>query len=233
MNDEHPQQRRVGDAVWELALRYSAQMNESEFGQTFRSGTLSKHRYLGYISAMYPIVVGFNRVLIKGLAKVDHVRNSAFVRAMAEQLQEELAHNELWRGKLKQFGVDHHALYDTFEHYLASFTAAELERMTNDVIAHLRHNLSDTAPGCFPQPPFPEPVLALYHHLWISASDDNIPHWEHFASLACIGLHHFQCCFHVSLSRCRQQSGTQFGPEDNRVVERTRKTGQHVGTEEP
>jgi len=176
--------QNVGDTVWDLVLRYTVHANESEFGVALRNRELPKPRYLGYIAAMYPIVIGFNRALIKSLAKIDHVRQSTFVRALAEQLYEEQGHNQLWRGKLRTFGIDHEALYRTLEGYLADFSAAELEHMTKGVLAHLQRDLTDVAPRCFPEPPFPEPVLALYHYLWMTASLESIPYWEHFACQA-------------------------------------------------
>ncbi len=186
MATQTKQKQKLGEAVWGLAQGFSTRMNECEFGTTLLSGQMPLRRYLGYIVAMYPIVVGFNRVLIKGLAKVDHVRQGSFVRALAQQLLEEQGHNQLWRGKLSAFGIDHEALYQTLLDYLARFSAEELERMTLQVLAHLRNDLTDVSPGCFPRPPFPEPVLALYHHLWMTASYESISHWEHFASQASI-----------------------------------------------
>jgi hypothetical protein len=124
--------------------------------------------------------------LIKSLSKVDHVHQCSFVKALAQQLHEEQGHNQLWRSMLSEFGIDHEALYQRLLGYLAGFSAEELERMTLQVLSHLRQDITDASPGCFPDPPFPEPVLALYHYLWMSASHENISHWEHFASQASI-----------------------------------------------
>lgn len=176
----------VGDALDGLSQQYSERMNGCEFGTTLRGGSLPRGRYLGYIAGMYPIVVGFNRALIRSLAKVDHVRQHAFVRALAQQLHEEQAHNQLWRGKLRAFGVDHERLYQTLLNYLGSFSDQQLREMTLGVLECLRHDLGAVSPGCFPDAPFPEPVLALYHHLRMTASESGVPHWEHFASQASI-----------------------------------------------
>src|SRR6478752_1359056 len=76
-----------------------------------------------------------NRALILSIAKVDHVRNSVFLGALAEQLKEEQAHNQLWREKLRRFGVDHEKLYSDLESYRARFTASELDAMTAKTLA--------------------------------------------------------------------------------------------------
>ena len=177
-----PPATRVGDTLVALAKKYAAKMNASAFGTALRERRLERDRYLGYVTAMYPNVVGFNRALIRGIAKVDHVRRSAFVKALAEQLQEEQSHNELWRRKLEAYGVDHDAVYRTLSDYLTRFSAEQLERMTMRVVEALTADEANTAPGAFPEPPFPEPVLALYHQLWMTASRDDVDHWEHFAS---------------------------------------------------
>ena len=74
---------RAGDAVAQLAQRYAAEMNASEFATALRLRRLSRRSYVAFIATMYPVVVGFNRALIRSIAKVDHVRNSTFVRSLA------------------------------------------------------------------------------------------------------------------------------------------------------
>jgi hypothetical protein len=173
--------RRTGDLVAELARKYAALMNESDFARDLCARRVSRDRYLAFISTMYPCVVGFNRALIRSISKVDHVRHSSFVKVLAEQLQEEQAHNQIWRTKLEVHGIDHEALYGALEDYLARFSATELEQRTLEVVEALRRDVTDTAPGIFPDPVFPEPVIALYHHLWMTASYDAVNYWEHFA----------------------------------------------------
>jgi hypothetical protein len=87
----------------------------------------------------------------------------------------------MWRTKLDVFGVDHQALYWDLTDYLSRFTSVELERMTRDVLAALTKDAENYSPGVFPEPPFPEPVLALYHHFFMTATYENIDYWEHFA----------------------------------------------------
>lgn len=174
--------QRLGDAIWKLARRYAGEVNRSRFHTSLREGKLPRERFIEYLAAMYPIVVGFNRALIRSIAKVDHVRQSAFVKALAEQLREEQDHNQLWRTKLDVYGVDYEALYSSLEQYMARFSRRELDRMTHDVLVAITEDPRDINPGCFPDPEFPEPVLAIYHHLWMTASADDIDYWEHFAS---------------------------------------------------
>ena len=173
---------RIGDIVWERAKEFAAVVNDAELLTTLRNRKLSKDRYLAFISAMYPCVVGFNRALIRSIAKVDHVRQSGLVKALAEQLQEEQDHNQMWRRMLTTYEIDHEEIYRTLVDYLSQFSQRELDRMTKDVLAALTEDLRDVSPGCFPDPVFPEPVLALYHHLYITGTHEDVHYWEHFAS---------------------------------------------------
>jgi hypothetical protein len=179
---------RVGDAVVELGKRYAAEMNASAFATVLRQRHLSRRSYLAFIATMYPLVVGFNRALIRSIAKVDHVRNSTFVRALAQQLEEEQAHNQLWRAMLEVFDVDHELLYDDLEEYLNAFSKGELDRLTHDTLVAVRRDLSAGNCRSFRDSLFPDAVLALCHHLTISAVDDGVSYWEHFASQAAIEM---------------------------------------------
>ena len=184
----HDSRHRVGDLVAEIARRYAAQMNESGFATLLRSGKLDRRRYIAFISSLYPCVIGFNRALIRSIAKVDHVLHSSFIKNLAEQLDEEQTHNQMWRTKLDIFGVDHQALYWDLNEYLGRFTSLELERMTREVLFALTKDPENYAPGAFPNPPFPEPVLALYHHFFMTATYENIDYWEHFACQSSIEM---------------------------------------------
>ncbi len=166
-------------------------MNATRFATDLRNLQLDRQRYRVYIATMYPIVVGFNRALIRGIGKVDHVRHSSFVRVLAEQLQEEQAHNQLWRVMLEIFGIDHEALYGDLSDYCSRFSNDELDAMTADVLADTTRELRDGLRPhrtVFAEAPLPDPILALYHHLWITATDGRIDHWEHFASQAGIEM---------------------------------------------
>lgn len=179
---------RAGDAVSALAQEYAARMNACTFAGTLRTRQLERERYVAFITTMYPAVVGFNRALIRSIAKVDHVRNSTFLGALAEQLKEEQAHNQLWRDKLTTFGVDHERLYSDLETYLARFTHDELDRMTAATLDAVTRDLEAGAIGCFPDAIFPDAVLALWHLLGTSATHQQIGYWEHFASQAGIEM---------------------------------------------
>src|SRR5437867_6107744 len=179
---------RVGDAVTELGKRYAAEMNASAFATALRQRHLPHRSFVAFIATMYPLVVGFNRALIRSIAKVDHVRYSSFVRMLAQQLDEEQGHNQLWRAMLEVFDVDHDALYNDYEEYVAGLAADEMERHSRDVLVAVRRDLGAGARKQFPDAIFPDAVLALYQHLWSSASDDSVSYWEHFASQAGIEM---------------------------------------------
>ncbi len=67
--------RRIGDVVSELARQYAALMNGSAFGTALRTRQLPRRRYLSFVSSMYPIVVGFNRALIRSIWRTHHSGN--------------------------------------------------------------------------------------------------------------------------------------------------------------
>src|SRR5689334_22130270 len=180
--------QRVGDLVVEVARRYAAQMNGCEFATLLRSRRLDRRRYVAFIASLYPCVIGFNRALIRSIAKVDHVLHSTFIKSLAEQLHEEQTHNQMWRTKLDVYGVDHPALYWDLTDYLGKFSAAELERMTRDVLAAITKDPTNHAPGAFPDAPFPEPVLALYHHFYMTSTYEDIDYWEHFATQSAVEM---------------------------------------------
>ena len=163
-------------------------MNACEFATTLRMRRLSRRSYVAFIASMYPLVVGFNRALIRSIAKVDHVRNSTFVRALARQLEEEQAHNQLWRAMLEVHGVDHDAMYNDIEEYLGTLDDEALDRGTQETLAAVRRDLGAGNGHRFPDTLFPDAVLALCHHLSESAADPSISYWEHFASQAGIEM---------------------------------------------
>jgi len=132
---------RPGDAVAALAHRYAAEMNGSAIAHALRERQLARRSYRGMIATMYPVVVGFNRALIRSIAKVDHVRSSSFVRVLARQLEEEQAHNQLWRGMLDVFDMDHELLYDDLEEFLAAAEPEEMDRRTTAVLLAVRKDL--------------------------------------------------------------------------------------------
>ena len=174
-------------------------MNCSSFALALKHRRLPRRSYLAFIATMYPLVVGFNRALIRSISKVDHVRNSTFVKTLAQQLEEEQAHNQLWRAMLEVFDIDHEALYDDLEEYLGSMSDDDLDRITHTVIDGVRRDLSAGRTQRFPNSPFPDSLIALCHYLWTSAADDSVSYWEHFASQAGIEMVIFDVVTHSIL----------------------------------
>lgn len=179
---------RIGDLVAELARGHAARMNDCAFAVALQARRVSRPQYVAFVATLYPSVVGFNRALIRSIAKVDHVRHSGFVKILAEQLQEEQEHNQMWRTKLEVFGVDHEALYGALGDYLGKFSADELDRRTHDFVVALTKHPEHTAPGCFPRSVFPESVVAFYHHLYMTAAHSAIDYWEHFAGQSAVEM---------------------------------------------
>lgn len=194
-----PHPVRAGDAIVQLAQRYAGEMNASDFATALRMRRLSRRSYVAFIATMYPVVVGFNRALIRSIAKVDHVRNSTFVRTLARQLEEEQAHNQLWRAMLEVHEVDHDAMYNDVDEYLGELDDDELDRCTRETLAAVRRDLGAGNAHRFPDAIFPDAVLALCHHLTQSASDPSISYWEHFASQAGIEMVIFDVVTHSIL----------------------------------
>jgi hypothetical protein len=203
---------RVGDLVVEVAARYSAQMNGCEFAALLRSRRVERRRYIAFIASLYPCVIGFNRALIRSIAKVDHVLHSGFIKNLAEQLLEEQTHNQMWRTKLDVFGVDHQALYWDLTDYLGRFSPADLERMTRAVLAALTKDPNDYAPGAFPDAPFPAPVLALYHHFFMTATYEDVDYWEHFACQSAIEMTIYSVVSTTVLPGVQGHPGLDGGP---------------------
>ena len=172
---------RCGDRIWEMADQYAARINASELATDLREMKADREQFFGYVTAMYPIVVGFNRCLIRSLAKIDHVREPKLIRYLCEQLREEQDHNGMWRRKMERYGLDHEKLYTDLENYLDRYSEEELDRMTTDLILVLREDQDNVSPGIFPDAPLPEAVIGLYHHLYMTATDPTTDYWIHFA----------------------------------------------------
>ncbi|MFL5561459.1 MAG: hypothetical protein ACJ79K_08300 [Gemmatimonadaceae bacterium] len=219
--------QRAGDVVSELARGYAERMNDCGFAHALRERRISRDQWIAFISALYPAVVGFNRALILSIAKVDHVRNSAFLGALAEQLKEEQAHNQLWREKLARFGVDHERMYTDLEAYHARFTATELDEMTARTLANVTADLSRGAEGVFPDAVFPDAVLALCHLLGTSATHEEVGYWEHFASQAGIEMVIWGVCSATVLPGVVDNPELDLGRETTQWL---REHGQIVGT---
>ena len=204
---------RVGDAVAALARRYAAVMNDCEFAIELREQRLTRERYVAFITSMYPCVVGFNRALIRSIAKVDHVRQSPLVGMLAEQLREEQAHNQMWRTMLERHDVDHEAVFAAMEDQFKRLSPGELTAKTDDVLRALTVDQRDCQPGSFTGFVFPEPVLAIYHYLWLSASDDSVDYWAHFASQCAIEMVIYEVVSTTVLPGLQGNRELDAGPE--------------------
>jgi hypothetical protein len=181
---QHP---RVGEAVADLGRRYADAMNSSDFAVALREHRVSRRNYAAFVATMYPVVVGFNGALIRSISKVDHVRQSSLVKMLAQQLEEEQAHNQLWRAMLEVHDLEHETLYNDLEEYRERFTTEELTTFTQATLEAVRLSLTP-GPRIFPDAIFPDAVLALCQHLSLSAGDATISYWEHFASQAGIEM---------------------------------------------
>jgi hypothetical protein len=175
----------LGDEIWTRAGEASHQINHSEFMTSLRKQDVSASRYAGFIASVYPIVVGFNRALIRSIPKIDNVRDAWLVKGMADQLKEEQIHNDMWRAMLEVFTIDHMAMWDHLREYLQPLGKQGLDETTRNVIAAISEDPDNLSPGCFPDARFPEPVLALFHHMY-SIADSDLSFWAHFSSQSAI-----------------------------------------------
>ncbi|MEM0969106.1 MAG: hypothetical protein AAGJ31_07145 [Verrucomicrobiota bacterium] len=205
-------EQSLGDQVWDLAMTYASRVNAGAHATTCRDQTQSKERYFGYITAMYPIVVGFNRCLIRSMAKIDHVRNTKMIRYLADQLKEEQGHNSLWRTMMETYELDHEKLYSNLENYLAQFTNEQLNEMTANYVKAAREDVSNVSPGAFPNPVVPEPVLALYHLLYQSSTDPDIHYWVHFTSQSVVEFIIFEVVSESVYPGIKGREDLDFGP---------------------
>jgi hypothetical protein len=176
----------LGDEVWSRATETIAEINRSEFATSLRSRRLPKVRWVGFVGASYPVVVGFNRALIRSLAKVDHVRESRLLKGLAQQLKEEQTHNDMWRAMLEAFDIDHKSLWNHSCHYFQSFSNQALDDATQGVIQAISGSPANFSPECFPSAPFPEPVCALPHYMHSVADAPTMSFWAQFASQSAI-----------------------------------------------
>jgi hypothetical protein len=65
---------------------------------------------------------------------------------------------------------------------MARHSQSDLDRLTREVLTDVTAGKGTESRPRFADALFPDAVLALYHHLWMTASLEEIGHWEHFAS---------------------------------------------------
>jgi|GEM_PF-3804870 len=173
---------KLGDELFGMAAGLAKDMNESEFLTSLRTQKLSPSRFYAYLSSVYPLVTGFNRALIRSMSKIDHVADYRFVRALAEQLQEEQMHNQIYREKLEAYKIDHKQLHEKLVSYSSQFSKSQLENKVEDYCR--RNSTTNPITGVFCDSPSPEVVMALYHRLFMTADNPQFTYWEHFAGQA-------------------------------------------------
>jgi len=171
----------LGDRVKGLSLRVGAQMSATEFLTTLREGRAPGERYIGYITSTYPLVVAFNEGLLRSFAKLDAVQDAGLAKGMARQLIEELDHNDLWRGMLESFDIDHAAAIAQFRADYTGTSEEALRSARDSLLAGLHQGGSSVTTGLLGSPVFPEAVLLLTYQIRRTASDPGLTFWDHFA----------------------------------------------------
>lgn len=222
----------AGDKIDILARHYVNQWNATEVVTALRERRLPVKGYQKLITKVYPLVVGFNgglilsigkiaelqksvraREIVEEMLKVDHVRNSpriqalAFelstvareerlpvLRALARQLQEEQEHNNYYRQMLEAHGIDHEAFYTAFEMYLHALSTEERDRMAQEVLTALKEGYT---PDGFPNTVLPQEILGLCHYLVRVADDPAIPFIIYYA---------LQCAIEFALVKAVSES---------------------------
>ena len=102
-----------------------------------------------------------------------------------------------------------------------------MDRRYHEVVARVRRDLNNGATRHFTDAIFPDAVLALYNHLWTSASDDSVSYWEHFASQAGVEMIIYDVVTHSILP------GVVSHPELDRGVASTHWWMEHGKLPEP
>jgi hypothetical protein len=209
-NAGHTVERGAGDKIDGLARHYVNRWNATEVITALRERRLAVEGYRKLITKVYPLVVGFNgglilgigkidelqrsvqaRELVEEMLKIDHVRNSRGIqalavelrsvardkrlpvlRALAGQLKEEQEHNDYYRQMLEAHGIDHEAFYTAFEMYLHALSVEERDGMTQDVLTALKEGYT---PNGFPNTDLPQEILSLCHYLVRVAGDPAVP----------------------------------------------------------
>jgi hypothetical protein len=174
---------QLGCRIFEVARDFADQMSRSTFVTSLRNGTVQRSQYMRFIGYMYPIVVTFNRALIRSMSKLDNVHDRRTLAHLVEQVREEQGHNEMYRHMLEVHGIDHGRIYDSFRRYMSKFDEHELDLATRSFISDLRRNSHCER---FLNRELPQPVLGLCHLLLMTSSRSSATFWEHFASQTAI-----------------------------------------------
>lgn len=134
------------------------------------------------------------------------------LRAAAGQLKEEQEHNDYYRQMLEIYGIDHGAVYSSFETYLIEIPVEERDRMTREVLNALDEGHPASA---FPNTSFSQFALALHHYLLRVVNDPSVTF---------ISYHALQSGIEFSLVKVISESvfpgvaGTRDHPQLNRAL---------------
>lgn len=77
---------QAGDKIDALARYYSDQANAGAFMTALRARKVTLDEYKGFITKLYPLVVGFNGGIIRSIVKIDELRKSAEALALLEEM---------------------------------------------------------------------------------------------------------------------------------------------------
>jgi hypothetical protein len=174
---------KVGNIIRTASANCAEAMRGTRFIRDLADSTITRERYLGYVSAMYPVVTTFCGTLNRMIGLFDPVLTDPKVlNSLYRQGMEEIAHNGLWRSMLDLSGIDHHKLNATYRSYRAS-CGTEWSAYAKTYFNQLRTGADVTE--SYPEPVFPEPVLALTYWQEHTSSEGQNP-WIHFACQSAI-----------------------------------------------
>jgi hypothetical protein len=127
-------------------------------------------------------------------------------------LKEEQEHNDYYRQMLEIYGIDHEAVYSSFETYLNEIVVEERDRMTREVLTALRESHPARA---FPNTSFSQFTLALHHYLLRVVNDPSVTFISYNALQSGI---EFSLVKVVSESVFPGVAGTRDHPQLNRAL---------------
>lgn len=152
------------------------------------------------------------QALAAGLRAVAREARLPALRALAGQLKEEQEHNDYYRQMLEIYGIDHEAVYSSFETYLKEIAVEERDRMTRNVLTALREGHPASA---FPNTSFSQFTLALHHYLLRVVNDPSVTFISYNALQSGI---EFSLVKVVSESVFPGVAGTRDHPQLNRAL---------------
>ncbi len=185
----YPTSEKAGEMVRKQVSFAEERAYKTKFVQGIHDGTLPPRQFLSYTACIYPIVVGFCQGLGHMVGHFDAVTDARILSALYRQGAEEIGHNNIWRGMLTAFGVDHAKLYRDFKEYRSKFSKKRWAEMGENLIRPSPHwnpffAMHLIAKKLYPKPPLPHPVLALTYQMDKTGQNGNP--WIHFACQSAI-----------------------------------------------